>query len=218
MNRLKITLCLCGLMFFAFKTFAQQVIKPPMTVNNLQAVNRTIKISTDEQRPAIVQVNAMPNSGVVWIKDLQFKTGIIEFDIKGKDAFQESFVGMAFHGITDSLYEAVYFRPFNFQAEDAVRRKHAVQYISLPQYDWPYLRETFPDQYEAHLPAPVDPNDWFHVKIIVDDNTVRVFINKDQNPVLIVQSLQPGSAGKIGFWTGNGSDGEFANLMITKEN
>ena len=218
MSRLKITLCLCGLMFFAFKTFGQQIIKPVLAPDKLQAINRTIKISTDKQRPAIVQVNALPNSGVVWIKELQFKSGIIEFDVKGKDVFQESFVGIAFHGLNDSSYEAVYFRPFNFQSTDAIRRKHAVQYIALPQYDWPYLRETFPDKYEANLPVPVDPNDWFHVKILVEENTIRVFINKEENPALIVQSLQPGSAGKIGFWTGNGSDGEFANLVITKEN
>lgn len=50
-----------------------------------------------------------------------------------------------------------YFRPFNFPATDTVRKK---------AYDWFYLRETYSDKYEPSLATTVDPNDFFHVKII----------------------------------------------------
>jgi hypothetical protein len=216
MNKFKIMLCVFGFISFALTTFGQQIItKPELTQNALQTVNRSISISKHKQNRTVVKVNAQPDPGIVWIKGIQFQSGIIEFDVKGKDILQESFVGIAFHGVNNSTYEAVYFRPFNFHATDTNRRNHAVQYIALPEYDWEYLRESFPDEYEAPLPTPVDPNDWFHVKIIVDDNAVKTFINADTKPVLVVQSLLPHSSGKIGFWTGNDSEGEFANLVIT---
>lgn len=218
MNRFKIALCIIGFMSFTLKTLGQQVtVKPFLTEDALEVINRKIIISKNEQNKPIVKVNAQPNAGIIWVKDIVFKKGIIEFDVKGKDVLQESFVGIAFHGQCDSIYEAVYFRPFNFQAVDSIRKKHAIQYIATPGYDWPYLRESFPDQYESSLSISVDPNDWFHVKIIVDDKTIKTFVNEETKPSLIVHSLQSSTSGKIGFWTGNDSDGQFANLVITNQ-
>jgi len=56
--------------------------------------------------------------------------------VRGKDLFQQSFVGLAFHGKDDNTYEAVYLRPFNVRSDDPVRRDHAVQYMSVPDFDW----------------------------------------------------------------------------------
>ncbi|HEX3008342.1 MAG TPA: hypothetical protein VHO90_12095, partial [Bacteroidales bacterium] len=154
-------------------------------------------------------------AGVVWINDLNFSTGVIEFDVKGKDVLQESFVGIAFHGLNDSTYEGVYFRPFNFRATDPVRKKHSVQYISLPKFDWYYLREAYPNKYENTLTSNVDPNDWFHVKIIIDKDAVKALVNSDNQPCLSVQPLTHNKTGKVGFWVGNGSDGDFANLVVS---
>ena len=57
-------------------------------------------------------------------------------DIRGKDVMQQSFVGVAFHGVNNETLDAVYFRPFNFRSDDPVRKVHAVQYISHPNYPW----------------------------------------------------------------------------------
>ncbi len=57
-----------------------------------------------------------PDAGIAWINDIRFSDGIIEFDVKGKNVLQQSFVGFAFHGSNDSTYDAVYFRPFNFKS------------------------------------------------------------------------------------------------------
>jgi hypothetical protein len=45
--------------------------------------------------------------------------------------WEQSFLGVAFHGIEGTNYDAVYFRPFNFCAEDPVRRSHAASAILL---------------------------------------------------------------------------------------
>ena len=130
--------------------------------------------------------------------------------------YSKASVGIAFHGINDSTFDAVYFRPFNFQSPDTTRKSHSVQYISLPQYDWSVLREKFPGKYENKLTNTVDPESWFHVKIIVDTD-ITVYVNNDQQPSLIVKPISEHTTGNIGFWVGNNSDGDFANLMVSQQ-
>src|SRR5579863_922093 len=159
-----------------------------------------------------VHLNAAPGDGVAWINNRDLINGSIEVEIRGKDSFQTSFVGIAFHGTDDSTYEAIYFRPFNFRSTDPVRKSHAVQYVSNPGFDWPVLRSQFPNKYEQPLlPAP-DPGDWFHVRIVLKDKKIMVFVNQNQTPCLVVESLQTNPGKKMGYWVGNNSPGDWKNL------
>jgi hypothetical protein len=63
------------------------------------------------------------------------------------------------------------------------------------------------------LNAP-DPNSWFHVKLVIDNGSIKAFLNNNPDPVLQVQSLSKLTGGKVGFWVGNGSKGSFSNLVI----
>src|SRR5438067_13836116 len=63
-------------------------------------------------------------TGIVWLKVIDFTTGTIDVDLRGKDVFQQSFLCIAFHGMDTVTYDAIYFRPFNFQSPDTLRRKH----------------------------------------------------------------------------------------------
>jgi hypothetical protein len=195
-----------------------RVIKPDLSEKaNLQAVNREISIPEDNPGIAVIHLDAKPGAGIALIKDLNFGTGVIEFDVKGKDVLQESFVGIAFHCTDDTTYECVYFRPFNFQSNDPVRKRHAVQYVSLPRFDWSYLRRQYPDKYEHALLKPLDPNGWFHVRIVVEQYRIQAFVNSETESCLSVEPLAAKLSGKIGFWVGNGSDGDFANLSVVQQ-
>ncbi|SHF43131.1 hypothetical protein [Pedobacter caeni] len=153
-------------------------------------------------------------NGIVWIKDLEFSTGTIEVDLRGKDVFQESFLGIAL-GKDSISYEAVYFRPFNFQSEDSLRRKHTVQYVSEPAFPWHRLREEQPLVYEnATKPVPL-ASDWFHARILVKADEVQVYVNHSSEVSLSVKRLNTIKKGVIGLWT-TGLKGDFANLVITK--
>src|SRR4051812_6025195 len=207
--------CLLCLML---KGIAQaQDIKPDLSASShFQLVNRAITISSNDLGKVVVHLDAKAGDGVAWLKDIQFGKGIIEFDTKGKNVLQQSFLGIAFHGINDSTFDAVYFRPFNFQSPDTTRKSHSVQYVSLPQYDWSVLRERFLSKYENKLTITVDPESWFHVKIIVDTN-ITVYVNNDQQPSLSVKPISERTTGNIGFWVGNNSDGDFANVMVQNQ-
>ncbi|PKK37458.1 hypothetical protein BWI96_06205 [Siphonobacter sp. SORGH_AS_0500] len=203
------------LMCYAFSALGQKATRVPLEKENLYPVNREIQLAFDKHKGSLVQVNALNNPGVVWINNLNFKSGSIEFDVKGRDVLQKSFVGIAFHGRDDHSYEAVYFRPFNFNAKDSVRKSHAVQYMALPNNDWPYLRKTFPGKYEAPVKSFVDPDAWFHVKVEVTDQLIQVFMNGDESPMLKISPLEKSFNGKVGFWVGHESNGTFSNLVIT---
>jgi hypothetical protein len=182
--------------------------------NEIRAYNRQISLIRDGSRLG-VHLDEKGGDGLAWLKDIQFSNGAIEFDVKGKDVQGESFVGIAFHGLNDSTYDAIYLRPFNFRADDKSRKSHCVQYIAHPVYTWNKLREGFPGKYEQPInPAP-DPNSWVHVKVIVVDPKIAVYINNDSQPSLTVEKLSKRTNGSVGFWVGNGSGGDFANITIT---
>ncbi len=111
----------------------------------------------------------------------------------------------------------VYFRPFNFHAEEPERRGHSVQYISQPEYTWSKLREEHPGVYESSLSDPPDPDGWFHVRVLVDSPRVSVFLGDATEPVLLVDQLSNRGRGWVGFWVGNGSNGDFANLKLSPD-
>ena len=209
-----ITLCTA---FFSLTSIAQKkTIEPTLSGGSFRVVNRSINV-TSEQGKTIVHLDGKPGDGVAWLNDVTFEKGTVEFDVKGKNIMQQSFVGFAFHGMNDSTFDAVYFRPFNFQSSDAARKSHSVQYVSLPQYDWSVLREKYPGKYENALTVSVQPESWFHAKVVIDANNITVFVNGDSKASLTVQPISKSTTGKIGFWVGNNSDGDFSNLKITSE-
>jgi hypothetical protein len=182
--------------------------------NLLEVFNRTMNTFSENGKNG-VSFSKSENDGVAWMKHVIFSNGIIELDIRGKEEFQQSFVGIAFHGMDNNTFDAVYFRPFNFQTDDPVRKIHAVQYVSMPEYSWEVLREKFNGKYEkAVSPAPKG-NEWFHVKIVVKSPQVTVYINGNREASLSIETLNSRSSGKIGLWVGNNSDGDFANMQIT---
>jgi hypothetical protein len=217
MNKtIKIIITVC-LVSFRLSSFSQvQPVKPNLgNTSAFQVVNRDINILKNEQGNAVVHLNGKPNDGVAWINNLIFDKGKVEFDVKGKNVQQQSFVGIAFHGIDDSTFDVVYFRPFNFQSPDPLRQGHSVQYVSLPKFDWSLLRQNYPGKYESTLVKAIAAESWFHVKMIISDDDIRVYVNNDATASLVVKPLSGNKSGKIGFWVGNNSDGDFSNLSIT---
>jgi hypothetical protein len=172
------------------------------------------RVLSDGKEKESIHLNAGEGDGVAWINNMELTNGAIEVDIKGKDTFQLSFVGIAFHGANDSTFEAIYFRPFNFHSPDPVRKTHAVQYVSYPGFDWPILRSQFPNKYEQPVSPVPDPNDWFHARIELNEKKIMVFVNGSKTPSLVVESLQKTSGKRIGYWVGNNSFGDWKNLKI----
>jgi hypothetical protein len=183
-----------------------------LAAGKLKVVNREATPLQGDRRG--VHVNEKPGNGIVWIEGSDFAEGTLEVDVRGRDMLGQSFLGVAFHGKDDTTYEAVYLRPFNFRAQDPARHQHAVQYIAPPDYDWPRLRKEFPEEFENPVDPSVAPTDWVPLRVVVKGQTVQVYVGKATAPTLEVRKLGKLERGMVGLWTGNNSDGDFANLRI----
>ena len=163
----------------------------------------------------MARLDARAGDGGALLDGVQLGDGVIEVDLRGKDVPQQSFLGIAFHVVDWTTYDAVYFRPFNFRAATEEQRSHSVQYISHPANTWQKLRAERPGQFEKAVDPPPDPNGWFHARIVVANGKVEVYVNGAATPSLVVDDLGEAKSGGVALWAGNGSDGAFANLTIT---
>ena len=162
-----------------------------------------------------VRLSARSGNGVAWVEGSDFRSGTIEVDVRGKEELQQNYVGIAFHRRDDDTYEAVYVRPFNFRNPDPVRRQHAVQYISMPRFDFADLREQFPEEFENPVHPSIAPADWVRLRVVVDGSRIRIYVGPVEEPALEVRKLGGLDGGQVGLWVGNVNGGDFANLVIT---
>ncbi len=186
----------------------------PLTNVNLDVRNRDI-VSVNRDVNTLILNNKI-GDGIAIIKDLKFDEGIIEVELKGENNPQKSFVGIAFNIQNDSIYEAVYFRPFNFQSNEKVRREHSVQYISKPEFEWRFLRTNYKGQFESEYPRQPSPDEWFKVRVKIDGKKVFVYDQETKVELLSIERLTKQISNRIGLWTGYNSKGEFRNLKIKK--
>ncbi|MBI3207892.1 MAG: DUF1080 domain-containing protein [Candidatus Solibacter usitatus] len=165
-----------------------------------------------------------PASGVdvLGIADgVEFSNGTIEVDLAGEPGpgaggGARGFAGVAFRVQPDrKTYDCFYLRPTNGRAEDQERRNHSAQYIMHPTYTWFKLREETPSKYESYV--DIQPAEWIHVKIEVDGEKARLFVNGGSQPTLIVNDVKSGASGKggVALWLEGSTIAHYANLKIT---
>ena len=203
-----------------------QTIKPDL--NRLEAANvfiskeklmgrEAVKVIKDSSVKEVDEPTFFKTVGV------NFKNGTIEIKVLSKllntaPEFARGFIGIAFR-INDSntKYESIYIRPTNARSGDQVRRNHTIQYYSYPDYKFDRLRKESPERYESY--ADMELNKWIDLRIEVKDKQARLFINKSQQPALVVTDLKHGEniAGDIGLWVDIGTEGFFKDLTIRKE-
>ncbi len=182
--------------------------------NKLSVYNRGVTVDATKKS---IDLSQELGEGLIWINDISFSTGTIEIDLKGQDVFQHSFLGIAFHGVNDSTFEAVYFRPFQFRSPDPVKRLRGIQYISLPVYTWQKLRAETNGIYENEVKPELNPDDWFHAKIVVTKNEVLVYVNNAKTAILQAPLLSKRNNGKIALYVADQSGGAFANMVVQND-
>jgi hypothetical protein len=176
--------------------------------------NRAVSVEKDGDR-VVARLDARAGDGGALLDGVLVSEGVIEVDLKGKDVAQQSFLGIAFHVVDWTTYDAIYFRPFNFRATSGEQRAHSVQYVSHPVNTWQKLRAERPGQFEKAIEPAPDPNDWFHARIVLARAKVEVYVNGSATPALVVDDLGEAKTGGVALWAGNASDGAYAALTIT---
>ncbi len=198
-------------------SFSQEGMDLHMAVKkgNIEVYNRELSL-IDEPAYAGIRLSKAYGEGVAWLKGVEFSSGVIEFDVRGEDVKQHSFVGIAFHGANDSTFDAIYLRPFQFRATADSLRMRMIQYISLPEHTWRVLRARSPRVYENVIEPAPDPNAWAHMRVVVEGDAISVFINGAKEPSLVVKKVTKLHTGRVGFYVADTSGGDFANIRITQ--
>jgi len=173
-------------------------------------------LSTNDGSRSIEFKPAQGRPNLIWLDSFSLTNGVIEFDVRGRSTPASSFVGVAFRIADAATYDAVYFRPFNYRATNAVNRAHAVQYMSHPAFPWNRLREEKPGQYENGIEPAPDGDAWVHARIVLERPKVSVFVNGSTKASLSVDELSDRLGGSVGLWCGG--FGAVANLKITPKN
>ena len=217
MKNIKISVAFIMLCLLSMPSFGQEKIElaDKLQAKKITAVNRTI--SPYGEASAAVEMNAKNDDGLGILEDVAFEKGVIEIDLLGENNPGKSFIGIAFNIQDEHTYEAIYFRPFNFVAEEQARKDHMVQYIFHPEFTWRKLRNKRTGEFESEITNPPNPDAWFKAIIIVKELSVEVYLNDRSNLVLSVDRLTTIKSDKIGIWTGFGSSGRFRNLVVKGE-
>lgn len=206
------------LIFFSEDTFAQDtesINLYDLKNNEIQVSNREMVFENSGDKKYI-SLSRNRGDALIWLPAEEFQNGTIEVVMRGIDEYQRSFIGIAFHGSNDSTFDAVYCRPFNFLAEDSIRRIRAIQYVSHPAYGWEKLRTEQPGVFENKIIDPPDPKGWFKMKLVINNKTVKAFINDNETPSLVVEKLSDRTSGKIGIFIADNSGGDFERVRIIR--
>jgi hypothetical protein len=175
----------------------------------------------DRDAVRLLEANDKREGGIAIVKGIAFQDGVIEVDVAGRRgphalAEDRGFIGIAFRVSPDGeRYEYIYLRPENGRADDQVRRNHAVQYASHPDFPWQRMRKDFPERYESYV--DLEPAVWTRMRVEVEGTRARLFVHDAKQPTLVVNDLKLGETeGGIALWIGAGTEGFFSNLRVRK--
>ena len=149
------------------------------------------------------------------LQDGEISVEVAGAPLPGAPADMRGFIGVSFHVSADGARsEDMYLRPSNGRADDQLRRNHAVQYASTPDYPWHRLRTESPGQYETYV--DLRPGVWTPMRVKVSGTRAELYVNGAEQPTLIVRDLKHGSgSGAVALWAHRTTEAYFRNLVIT---
>jgi CubicO group peptidase (beta-lactamase class C family) len=191
------------------------------TVDDLVPHHVFLDAVTYRGRQAVHVVNQTGGGdAIVVVPATTMTDGSIEADVAGRPESGASegargFIGLAFRVVDEWHYDCVYIRPTNGRADDQVRRNHATQYVSLPDFDALRLRAEAPGLYESYV--DLVPGEWTHLRVDVAGKSVKFYVNAATQPALVVNEVKRAAApGLVGLWIGDETDGYFSQLKVTR--
>lgn len=154
------------------------------------------------------------------VSGLELRDGEIDLEVAGAPLpgappEMRGFIGVSFHVSPDAARsEDVYLRPSNGRADEQLRRNHAVQYQSTPDFGWKRLRDETPGQYEAY--ADLQPGVWTRMRVKISGTRAELYVNGAEQPTLIVRDLKLGAVGGgVALWAHRTTEAYFRNLVVS---
>ncbi|MCC6289188.1 MAG: hypothetical protein IT249_15015 [Chitinophagaceae bacterium] len=220
----RLLMCLASCIFIALSISAQNIDFNKAKLEKGRADMWLKKMDGKTVLKVIMDstVTLFDEATFIKLQDFTFTDGAIEVNVFSKflpnaPEWARGFIGVAFRINHDnSKFESIYIRPDNGRTNDQVRRNHTIQYFAYPDFKFDRLRKEEPGKYESY--ADMQMNRWIKMKIIVKGREAKLYIDDNPQPSLIVNDMKHGatSSGSVGFWVGEGTEGYFKDLKITK--
>ncbi len=199
--------------------FGAYTLRPVQVAISVERFNGedAVKVIKDSTVKAVDQPTFARLTGT------HFHSGTIEVKVlsrllKTAPEGARGFIGIAFR-IDDinSKFESIYLRPTNGRADSQLRRNRSIQYFSFPDYPFERLRKEAPGEYEAYTDMGL--NEWITMRIEVNGNGAKLYLNNGTQPSLLVNALKhgPDASGAIGLWVDVGTEGYFKDLRISEK-
>lgn len=213
----------------------------PLLFITLLGFTQSIDFSKTKLNPVQVSMNQIEQNGekiivvlkdtavkkddeptFVKLSDIAFQNGSIEINVLSKlkpdaPAHARGFIGIAFRiNNSNDKFECIYIRPTNGRVEQQLRRNRSIQYFSFPDFKFDRLRKEAAGEYESY--ADMGLNEWIKLKITVDGQKAKLYLNHNTEPSLVVNDLKHGAdlSGAIGLFVDIGTEGFFKDLKIIK--
>ena len=172
----------------------------PMTEKHWASVSTNVEFASYKSTKVARSMNESDIS--IMLKDFVFTTGIIEFDVELKG---QGFPGINFRIGKDSLNSEIFY--LRHSGKPDPKRRTTLQYA--PVISGVNLWD-LTDDYQAA--ASLYENQWNHVKMVVSEKQMKVYVNDMEKAALWVPALEGiTKSGSIGL-TGNVI---YANMEIT---
>lgn len=189
-----------------------------------EVVNGRAELVTYRGRRAVKLVPKPETAGrdenmLALLEGPDFTDGTIRIEVAGAPRpgmppDSRGFIGISFRtGPRGEWSEVFYLRPTNGRADDQLRRNHAVQYVSDPEFPWYRLRRESPGMYEAY--TDLEAGAWTPMRIEVSGAKARLYINGASQPCLVVNDLKHGAGGgRIALWAHVETDAYFGPISV----
>ena len=175
-----------------------------LKLNAFTYVRNRIRVRESSRFEGKMEMTQSAGRGTcAWLKDLQFTDGTIECDMAGG-----AYLGISFRVIQDDesgdrMSEDVYFRV------EGNERSGTVQYYPHGRMNQEQLHRP---PYERPIRL-INQKEWFHVRVEVSGRQTRVFLDRKEKPVLVINELlHEHRTGSVGLRSWGGA---FANLVVT---
>jgi hypothetical protein len=146
------------------------------------------------------------NRGVALARGVSMDNGTLDLDLAASDT--TNFLGVVFRAATPRFSNVVFLRPGASGTEEAIQYGPAFNSVGVA---WQVYHGD-----GANAVASLERNRWIHLRIELDGQTARLFVDTATTPTLVVPKVVKSGGTGLGVWTGAfGHGAYFSDIQYT---
>ncbi|MBW8772787.1 MAG: hypothetical protein JF590_05795 [Gemmatimonadetes bacterium] len=192
---------LCSLLVFAHAVVAvAQTGEVPLSPDAWTATD-DLRAVPHLGRPALYI-----NRGVALVRNAAMENGTLELDLAATDT--TTFLGVVFRAASPRFSNVIFLRPGSSGTEEAIQYGPAFNTLGVAWQVYHYDG--------ANAVAEVPRNRWIHLKVELDGQVARLYLDSATTPTLVVPRVVASGGAGLGLWAGPfGRGAYYSNIRYT---